>query len=69
MDLKLNKFESAIRMFWRASLFIGILAAVIIGFSGNLKSDWIFAGIVGGLVFFICGFIVQGIIKIQKKNE
>jgi len=43
MDLKPSKFESAIKIFWKASLFIGILVAVIIGFRGNWHSDWIFA--------------------------
>jgi hypothetical protein len=61
--------DMVIRCFWKASLFIGILTAIIIGFQGNWHSDWIFAIIVGGLVFLACGFISQGIITLLKKSE
>jgi hypothetical protein len=69
MDMKPNKFETAIKLFWKAALFIGILVAVVIGFRGNLHSDWIYAIIVGGLVFLAFGFLMQGIITLLKKSE
>jgi len=64
-----QKYGAAIGVFWGASLFIGALTAVIIGFSGNGRSDWIFAGIVGILVFLIAGLIIQGIITLLSKEE
>ena len=64
-----GKFESAMGAFWGAALFVGALVAVIIGFGGNGHSDWIFAGVVGGLVFLACGLITQGVITLLKKGE
>jgi len=68
-DKPVSKFEEAKGLFWGASLFVGALVAVIMGFSGNRHSDWLFAGIIGGLVFLICGLIVQGIITLLKKGD
>lgn len=64
-----QKYGAAIGAFWGASLFVGALIAVIIGFSGNGHSDWIFAGIVGILVFLILGLIIQGIITLLSKDD
>lgn len=65
MDFKIH---SAIGSFWGASFFIGILVGVIIGFKGNRQlSDWIFAFVVGGLVFLILGLIIQGILTLFSK--
>ena len=64
-----NKYHEAIGLFWGAALFIGVLCAVIIGFRGNLHSDWIFAGFVGLCVFLIAGLILQGLIILLKKNN
>ena len=61
---KLSKREETIGVFWGASLFIGVLIAVIIGFKGNGHSDRIFASIVGGLSFLIVGLVQQGVIKL-----
>ena len=68
-DKQISKFEEAKGLFWGASLFIGALIAVIIGFGGNGHSDWIFAGIAGGLVFLTCGLISQGILTLLKKEK
>ena len=59
-----NKFDEVIGLFWGAALFIGALVAVIIGFAGNMRSDWIFAGLVGVCVFLITGLMLQGIITL-----
>ena len=67
-DKQFNKFEEAKGLFWGASLFIGALTAVIMGFKGNMRSDWLFAILVGGGVFLICGLIAQGVITLLKKD-
>jgi len=64
-----QKYGAAIGVFWGASLFTGVLVAVIIGFRGNGRSDWIFAGIIGILVFLITGLIIQGIITLLAKDD
>ena len=65
MDFKIH---SAIGTFWAASFFIGILVAIIIGFKGDRQLlDWIFAIVVGGLVFLILGFTIQGILTLFSK--
>ena len=69
MDWKSSKFGSAIGAFWGASLFLGALLAVIIGFTGSGGRNWLFAGIVGALAFFSCGLILQGIITLLKKED
>jgi uncharacterized membrane protein len=69
MDWKYNKYGSAIGAFWGAALFLGALAAVVIGFTGSGFRNWLFAGITGALVFFICGLTVQGIITLLQKNS
>lgn len=62
------KIQSAIGLFWAASLFIGILVGVLIGFKGNGKLNWIFAILVGTLVFFILGLVIQGILTLFYKD-
>jgi hypothetical protein len=66
MDWKNNKYLEAIGIFWGASLFLGALVAVIIGFT---RLNWIFAGITGGLSFLAFGLIIQGIITLLQKTE
>ena len=63
-----NKFDEAIGLFWGASLFIGVLVGVTVGFKGNLRSDWGEAVLIGSCVFFIMGLISQGVITLMKKN-
>ena len=64
-NIKMNfKIQSAIGTFWAASFFIWILIAVLIGFKGNGGSDWIFAIVVGALVFLILGLVIQGILTL-----
>lgn len=58
------KIQSAIGLFWAASLFIGILVGVLIGFKGNGKLNWIFGIVVGALVFLILGLVIQGILTL-----
>lgn len=62
------KIQSAIGLFWAASLFIGILVGVLIGFKGNGKLNWIFAILVGTLVFLILGLVIQGILTLFYKE-
>lgn len=62
------KIQSAIGLFWAASLFIGILVGVLIGFKGNGKLNWIFAILVGTLVFLILGLVIQGILTLFYKD-
>lgn len=62
------KIQSAIGLFWAASLFIGILVGVLIGFKGNGKLNWIFAVLVGTLVFLILGLVIQGILTLFYKD-
>lgn len=63
-----NKFDTAIGYFWAASLFIGALVAVIMGFAGNMGSDWVQAAITGFCVFLILGLVFSGIITLFKKK-
>ena len=62
----MNKYNEAIGLFWGASLFLGGLISVFVGFS---SSNWVFGGIVGGLSFLICGLVVQGIITLMQKTK
>ena len=68
MDNKTNKFNEVAGLFWGASLFIGVLVAIILGFRGNLRSDWIGAALIGVCVFLIVGLIAQGIVTLAKKE-
>lgn len=63
-----NKFDTAIGYFWGAALFVGALVAVVMGFAGNGGSDWVQAGLTGGLVFLITGLVLSGIITLFKKK-
>jgi len=67
-DKKLNKYDEAKGLFWGASLFVGALRAVIIGFKGNMRSDWLPAILVGGCTFLICGLVAQGVITLLKRK-
>jgi len=64
-----KKFDEAVGLFWGASLFIGALVSIIIGFNGNMKSDWLQACLIGGFVFLIIGLISHGIITLIKKDK
>jgi len=64
-----NKFDEAAGLFWGASLFIGGLTAVILGFRGNGHSDWLFSALVGFFTFLICGLVSQGILTLVKKDR
>ena len=64
-----NKTQEAIGLFWGAALFIGVLVSVIIGFRGNMRSDWLFAVLVGGCVFLAVGLMAQGTITILKEKD
>ena len=64
-----NKFNEAVGLFWGASLFIGALVGIIIGFNGNGHSDWMRAGLIGACVFLIAGLIFHGIITLVKKEK
>ena len=66
---QLSKFEEAKGLFWGASLFVGVLVAVIMGFAGNMRSDWLFAGLVGLCAFLICGLVAQGILTLVKRDS
>ncbi len=46
-----NKFDSSIGVFWYASLFVGALVTVIIGRNGNGHSDWLWAILIGVIIF------------------
>lgn len=60
-----NKYSEAIGVFWGASVFIGILSAVIIGI--NIQ-NWLLSGIIGLCIFLILGLSIQGIITLIKKQ-
>ena len=64
-----NKFDEVVGMFWGASLFIGALVCVIVGFNGNMRTDWIRAILVGGCVFLSVGLILHGIIILLRKDK
>ena len=64
-----KKLDEAVGLFWGASLFIGVLVSIIIGFNGNLRSDWIKACLIGGCVFLITGLVFHGIITLIKKDK
>ena len=65
-----SNFNEATGLFWGAALFIGILVSLVIGFRGNMRSDWLYAILVGSCVFLILGLIAQGLISLfQKDNE
>lgn len=68
-DKKLSKYDEAKGLFWASSLFVGALITVIMGFKGNMRSDWIFAILVGGCVFLALGLVSQGIITLLKRNN
>ena len=67
-EKQFNKYEEAKGLFWGASLFVGVLVAVIMGFAGNMHSDWLFAGLVGLCAFLICGLVAQGILTLVKRG-
>jgi hypothetical protein len=67
-DQQLSKFDKAEGLFWGASLFIGALTAINMGFRGNMHSDWLFAILVGGCAFLIIGLVAQGVIALVKKD-
>ncbi|AID44788.1 Hypothetical protein SFBmNL_00880 [Candidatus Arthromitus sp. SFB-mouse-NL] len=62
-----NKFDSSIGVFWAASLFVGVLVTVIIGRNGNGHSDWLWAILIGVIIFLIIGLTIQGILTLLKK--
>ena len=63
-QMKIDKIDSAIGVFWSASFFIEVLVAVILGTRGNLRSDWFFSITIGILTFLILGFVIQGILTL-----
>ena len=65
----MKKYDEAVGLFWGAALFIGAFVCVIIGFNGNMSSDWIKAGLAGVCVFLSTGLISQGIIALIKKDK
>ena len=40
---RVSKLDEAKGLFWGASLFVGVLVTIVIGFRGNMSSDWLFA--------------------------
>lgn len=62
-----NKIDSSIGAFWAASLFVGLLVAIIIGKDGNGSSDWVWAIVIGLIIFLIIGLTLQGILTLFKK--
>ena len=64
-----NKFNEVVGIFWGASLFIGVLVTLIIGFNGNYSSDWIKAVLIGICAFLIVGLIAQGIVTLMRKDK
>ena len=68
-EKRLDKFEEAKGLFWGASLFVGVLTAVIMGFRGNMHSDWLFSALVGLCAFLICGLVAQGVLTLIKKDK
>ena len=64
-----NKFEEAVGLFWGAALFIGALVSVVLGFNGNMRSDWIPSVLIGACVFLIMGLLFHGIIVLVKKDK
>ena len=64
-----DKLSEAKGLFWGASLFVGALVAIIIGFRGNMHSDWLFAVLVGGCAFLVCGLMAQGVLTLVKKDK
>jgi len=65
----MSKFDEAQGLFWGAALFIGALISLIIGFRGNMKSDWLFAILVGVCVFLAVGLVMQGVVSLFKNNS
>jgi len=62
-----NKFEEAAGLFWGASVFVGGLIAVLLGFLTS--TGWIFSGVVGVLSFLIIGLVTNGILKLVSKRR
>jgi hypothetical protein len=60
-----NKYDEAKGVFWGASLFLGALITVLLGFKGD---TWLFAGLVGGFTFLIVGLILQGMVALLSKK-
>ncbi|MCL2565155.1 MAG: hypothetical protein FWE24_05015 [Defluviitaleaceae bacterium] len=63
-----NKYDEATGLFWGASLFVGALIGLIIGFNGNLHSDWWFAALIGLCSFLACGLVAQGVLALVRKG-
>jgi len=66
---KISKFDEATGLFWGAALFFGALVTIIIGFKGNMRSDWLFAILTGGCAFLFCGLVAQGVLTLIKKDK
>ncbi len=63
---KENKFDTAIGYFWGASVFIGVLVGVILGFG---DTNWLEASLIGLCTFLITGLVISGIITLVKTNK
>ena len=65
-----KKYDEAVGLFWGASLFIGALVGIVIGFNSvNLRFGWLKAGLIGVCVFLITGLIFHGIVTLIKKDN
>ena len=64
-----NKFDEVVGLFWGASLFMGALVCVIIGFGGNGSTDWLKAGLIGACVFLSAGLLLHGLIVLLRKEK
>lgn len=61
-----NKYNEAMGIFWGASFFLGVLAALITTIKGQI---WIVSILIGVCVFLVAGLTVQGIITLIKKES
>lgn len=69
MKYIIDNIDSAIGTFWGCSFFIGALISVLIGKSGNGRSDWFWAILIGILIFLILGLLIQGILTLFRKDR
>ena len=67
---EMNKYDTAIGLFYAVSLFIGALIGLILGLMLNADTwqGWIVPAIVGLLSFLILGLLSHGIITLVRKD-
>lgn len=66
----INKYDTAIGIFYAASVFIGAMAAIILLLLNKPTTwvSWAIPIVIGLLVFLILGLIMHGIITLVRKD-